>query len=85
MVVRLKRGRRRRSCQLCGNSLQPEARAKYDVFWPISLIALGAILTWYLYGVLLMAAGLWLLTRKRMQWVCPLCTAEPGLSRELIS
>jgi Na+-translocating ferredoxin:NAD+ oxidoreductase RnfD subunit len=85
MVARLKRGRKKRICQLCGSSLQSQALRKYDRFWTVCLIALGSMLTWYLFGVLLMAAGVWLFTRKKMHWVCPVCAAEPVLRDGLIS
>jgi hypothetical protein len=79
MAARLRRRNGGRKCKICGSALQPQLQKKHDPFWIICLIVLGAALAWYLIGVLLIAAGMWLLTRKEVRWVCPACTLnEPG-------
>ena len=67
-----------RVCQRCGSRLQPESQRKYDVFWIVLLICLGAALTFYLVGLLIIALGLWLWTRRQVRWVCPVCSLERG-------
>ena len=72
-IPRLRLQRRRRICERCGGSLQAEAQRKYDAFWIVLLICLGAALAFYLFGVVVMLIGLWLWSQKKTRWVCPSC------------
>jgi predicted nucleic acid-binding Zn ribbon protein len=81
VTPRLTRLLRTRMCGRCGSSLQPERQRKYDAFWIIFLIWLGSALAFYLIGLLLIGAGLWLWSRKKARWVCPSCTqTRPAIS-----
>lgn len=80
MPVQLRNLRRSivRVCQHCGTRLQPELRRKYDAFAIVLLICLGSALAFYLVGLLILGAGVWLWTRRQAYWVCPACSREPG-------
>jgi len=65
-----------RVCQRCGAALQREVRNPFDPFWIVILICLGAALAFYLIGLLIMAFGLWLWTRREPYWVCPTCFGD---------
>jgi uncharacterized protein (DUF983 family) len=67
---------RTRSCSRCGARLQLERQRKYDAFWIILLISLGAALAFYLVGFVLIAAGLWLWLQKNPRWICSRCTSQ---------
>ena len=73
MKPRLKRAPRPRVCDRCGGALIQQIVDKYDKFWTTFLIWIGALLAFYLVGILLMFQGLWLRGRKKIQWVCPAC------------
>ena len=73
-----RRGNKARICQKCGTKLRPELRKKYDTFWIAQVLCLGAILAFYLVGLLIMAVGLWLWTRHEVYWICPACTGDRG-------
>ena len=74
MTPRLSRLIRTRSCERCSSNLELERREKYDRSWIIFLIWLGTALTFFLVGLLLIAAGLWLWPQKKTRWVCLSCT-----------
>lgn len=67
---------RARMCPRCGTNLQPEAQRKYDAFWIVLSLCLGAALAFYLIGFLLIATGLWLWSEKKVRWICPDCSRE---------
>jgi hypothetical protein len=67
-----------RVCPSCGARLQQALRSKYDRFWMVCLICLGAALAFYLIGLLIMAAGLWLWVQRQADWVCPACSCDAG-------
>ena len=81
MTPRLRRLIRTRSCERCGSNLRLERHRKYDSFWIIFLVWLGTAFTFYVVGLLLIGAGLWLWPRRTARWVCPSCTlASPAVS-----
>jgi hypothetical protein len=73
--TRLQRLTRGRACQLCGTALQPALQQKYDPFWVVVLIFVGATLTFFLVGIVLMFIGLRMLSSRKRSWVCPACAA----------
>jgi hypothetical protein len=53
--------------------------AKYDPFWTTAVIFAGALLAFYLVGVVMIFAGLWMRKRKARRWVCRACvTTSPA-------
>jgi len=72
---RLRRLTRSRTCQLCGTALQPRLQQKYDPFWVVVLIFVGAVLAFFLAGIALMFIGLRMLSSKQSRWACPACAA----------
>jgi len=73
---RLRRLNRSRTCQRCGTTLQPALRQKYDPFWVLVLIFVGATLAFFLVGIVLMLIGLRMLSSKESRWACPACAAK---------
>ena len=73
---RLRRLNRSRTCQRCGTTLQPVLQQKYDPFWVVVLIFVGATLAFFLVGIVLMFIGLRMLSSKESGWACPPCAAE---------
>ena len=67
-----------RVCQNCGADLQPAFRKKYDAFWIVVMLFVGAALAFYLIGLLIIALGLLLWTRRQMHWRCPACSGDAG-------
>jgi len=65
-----------RVCQNCGALLQPALQKKYDAFWIVVMLFVGAALAFYLIGLLIIALGLWLWTRRQMYWRCPVCSGD---------
>ncbi len=57
---------------------------RYDPFWLVLLTLLGAALAFYLIGVPIALAALWLWSRKKTYWVCPKCAQmnAPGLAHD---
>ncbi len=43
------------------------------------LIFAGALTAFYLVGLVMIAAGLWMRTRKKTQWVCSACVITSPL------
>lgn len=75
MKTRLRRLTRGGACHLCGTALQPAWQQKYDPFWVVVLIFLGATLTFFLVGIVLMFIGLRMLSSRKRSWACPACAA----------
>src|SRR5438128_11002172 len=70
---------RTRTCTRCGSALVAQQGRKYDAFWTTALIWAGAWLAFYVIGVALMFAGLWMRTQKITRWTCPACvTISPA-------
>ena len=67
-----------RVCQNCGALSQPALRKKYDAFWIVVMLFVGAALAFYLIGLLIIALGLWLWTRRQMYWRCAACSGDAG-------
>jgi hypothetical protein len=68
-----------RICARCGAPLVQQETAKYDPFWTTALIFVGALSAFYLIGVVLIFAGLWMRKRKVKRWMCPACvTTSPA-------
>jgi len=67
-----------RACQNCGALLQPALRKKYDAFWIVVMLFVGAALAFYLIGLLIIALGLLLWTKRQMYWRCPACLGDAG-------
>jgi hypothetical protein len=65
-----------RICERCGSKLERELPRKFETFWLVLIIALGAALAFYLIGLLIIAIGLWLWARHRVLWKCPTCGRE---------
>jgi len=40
------------------------------------MLFVGAALAFYLIGLLIIALGLWLWTRRQMYWRCPVCSGD---------
>ena len=84
MGVRRPLTRRRRTaperiCASCGEPLVQQEMEKYDPFWTTALIFAGALLAFYLVGIVMIFAGLWMRKRKSLRWVCPTClTTSPA-------
>jgi len=77
--MRRRRFVRSRTCTRCGAPLVQQEMAKYDPFWTTALIFVGALLAFYLVGVVLIFVGLWMRKRKANRWVCPTCvTTSPA-------
>ena len=66
-----------RICEHCGSRLQPVLRRKFDTFWIVLLVSLGAALAFYLIGLVIIVITLWLSTRQLVHWSCPTCDREP--------
>lgn len=82
MKPRLRGLTRSRICQRCGTGLQSALQQKYDPFWIVVLIFVGATLAFFLVGIVLMFVGLRMLSSKESRWACPVCDAaktQPGL------
>lgn len=75
MKTRLRRLTRSKTCQRCGIALQPTLQQKYDPFWVVVLIFVGAALAFFLVGIVLMFTGLRMLSSKEGRWACPACAA----------
>ena len=73
MNTRLRRLTRSKTCQQCGTALQPAWQQKYDPFWVMVLIFVGATLTFFLVGIAMMFLGLRTLSSKERSWACPAC------------
>jgi hypothetical protein len=73
--TRLRRLTRSSTCQLCGTALQPALQQKYDPFWVVVLIFVGATLAFFLVGIVLMFIGLRMLSSRKRSWACPACGA----------
>ena len=72
------RAARSSACDRCGSELTRQQAPKYDPFWTTALIFAGALTAFYLVGLLMIAAGLWMRTRRIARQVCPVCvTASP--------
>ncbi|HEY8132690.1 MAG TPA: hypothetical protein VII12_12450 [Thermoanaerobaculia bacterium] len=77
-LTRRRRIAAERICARCGQPLVQQEMAKYDPFWTTALIFAGALLAFYLVGVAMIFAGLWMRRRKTKYWVCPACvTTSP--------
>jgi hypothetical protein len=63
------------TCQVCGTALQPAWQQKYDPFWVVMLIFVGATLAFFLVGIALMFIGLRMLSSRKRSWACPACAA----------
>jgi hypothetical protein len=63
-------------CALCGTALQLTLQKKYDPFWIVLLIFAGAVLAFYVLGIVIMAVGLSLLRKEKTIWVCPSCSGK---------
>jgi hypothetical protein len=72
--TRLRRLTRGKTCPWCGTALQPVLQQKYDPFWVVVLIFVGAALTFFLVGIALMFLGLRMLSSKKRVWACPACS-----------
>jgi hypothetical protein len=48
---------------------------KYDPFWVVVLIFVGATLAFFLVGIVLMFIGLRMLSSRKRSWACPACGA----------
>jgi hypothetical protein len=73
--TRLRSLTRGSTCQRCGTALQPAVQQKYDPFWVVVLIFVGATLAFFLVGIVLMFIGLRMLSSRKRSWACPACTA----------
>lgn len=74
MSPRLKRLALARTCALCGTELKLAWQRKYDPFWLVLLIFVGAVLAFYLVGIVMMGVGLLLLQKEIRMWLCPTCS-----------
>lgn len=73
MKPRLRHLTRSRSCPRCATPLEPELQQKYDPFWVVVLIFVGATLAFFLVGIALMFIGLRMLSSRKRRWICPAC------------
>lgn len=78
MPTRIRRLARTRVnvCPRCATALERVVRKRYEPFWIVLVICLGAALVFYLVGILIVATGVWLWTRQTWGWACPACAQE---------
>ena len=75
LKYRLRRTRAK-ICTSCGSRLAAIPRARFDPFWIVVLIVVGAVFAFYLLGILAMGIGLSLLRQRKQEWACLKCQPE---------
>ena len=67
-------GRSKRArCTSCGKRLEPRPVDAHATLLPGALLLVGGLTTFYLVGLFLIGAGIWLWLRRENSVVCPSC------------